>query len=254
MESFTLSRLEMSTLLLSMAGILDYKPLTVLQEAWTKFHHEEMKKGTSLPAFLATDIPVIIQKIIKGRAPKGLSLGEIAALGHLIEYSTLSASAMQNWVKRDFKEYLGSPREGKKYSINQAALLFIIDDLKTTLDFESIRQLFRLLFLKPDRDDDDLLEPAQLYHAYAGLFESIKGNPLLYNHGMQVRNECGERSWKDSVIEGCTEGMINRLAQLTNPQNQAVWNTIYIAAISVQTYYYQSLARQSFNAALFLDF
>ena len=254
MESFTLTRIEMSHLLLSMTGKLDQKPLPILQEAWTKYHQEEMKKGTTLPAFLSTDIPVIIQKIIKGRAPKGLSLGEIAALGHLIEYSTLSATAMQNWVKRDFKEYLGSPREGKKYSLNQAALLFIIDDLKATLDFESIRQLFRLLFLKPESDDDDLLEPAQLYHAYAVLFETIKANPLLYNHGMQDRNELGERSWKDCVMKASTEGMMKRWAQLSKTQYSAVWNTIYIAAISAQTCYYQSLARQSFNAALFLDF
>lgn len=161
MESFALTRVEMSSLLLSLTGLSDRKPLNILQEAWAKFHREELQKGTSLPAFLSTNVPPILQKIIKGGHVKGFSLGEIASLGHLIEYSTLTVTAMQNWVKRDFKEYLGSPKEGKKYSVNQAALLFIIDDLKSALNFESIRQLFQLMFLKPDRDDDDLIELSQ---------------------------------------------------------------------------------------------
>ncbi|WP_020431064.1 DUF1836 domain-containing protein, partial [Paenibacillus riograndensis] len=141
MEAFTLSRIEMSELLLSLNSTIERKPLHILQDAWSKFHYEEVEKGASLPAFLSTEIPPILQKLIKGSPVKGLSLGEIATLGHLIEYSTLSATSMQNWVKRDFKEYLGSPREGKKYSVNQAALLFMIDDLKAALDFGSIRQL-----------------------------------------------------------------------------------------------------------------
>ncbi|WP_410511379.1 DUF1836 domain-containing protein [Paenibacillus sp. BR2-3] len=238
MESFRLTRIEMSCLLLSLAGNSDRKPLHILQDSWTKFHQEEIQKGTSLPAFLSTDIPPILQKIIKGRSVKGLSIGEIASLGRLIEYSTFSVTAIQNWVKRDFKEYLGSPREGKKYSVNQAVLLFMIDDLKAALDFESIRQLFRLLFLKPERDDDDLIEPAQLYNAYAGLFEEIKKDPKL--------DPC--------LSKESTEGIMKRLTHLTRTQREAVRNTILIAAISVQTCYFQSLARQYFNAALFLDF
>ncbi|MCL6604872.1 MAG: DUF1836 domain-containing protein [Paenibacillus sp.] len=237
MESFTLTRIEMSKFLLSLTGTLDTKPLQILQEAWTKTTPNEL--------------PTILLKVMKGRSTKGFSLGDIAALGNLIEYSTLSVTAMQNWVKRDFKEYLGSPRQGKKYSVNQAALLFMIDDLKSALDFESIRQLFHRLFLKPERDDDDLIEPAQLYNAYAGLFEKIKNNPSLQNHGMDDRNELGEKSWKVSVIEDSTEGMMKRLAHLTRTQSEAVWNTIFIAAISVQTCYFQSLVRQSLNATLF---
>lgn len=52
---------------------------------------------------------------------------------------------MQNWVKRDIKrnDWLSSKRE--KYSIEQAALLFIVEDLKTALDFESIRSYYALL-------------------------------------------------------------------------------------------------------------
>lgn len=241
MESFTLTRVEMSNLLLSLTGMSDRKPLNILQEAWTKFHRKEVKEGTSLPAFLSTDVPSILQKIIKGDSMKGFSLGEIASLGHLIEYSTITVTTMQNWVKRDFREYLGAPREGKKYSVNQAALLFIIDDLKSALSFERIRQLFQLMFLKPDQDDDDLMEPSKLYHVYAGLFEEVK----LYN----------EYSWNDeNLLRGSIDKVISRLTDLTRSQRESVRNILLIATISVQTSYFQSLARQYLNAALFLDF
>jgi hypothetical protein len=255
MEAFTLSRIEMSGLLLSLSGNSERRPLHILQEAWTKFHREEVREGTSLPAFLSTDIPPILQKLIKGGGVKGLSLGDIASLGSLIEYSTLSATAMQNWVKRDFKEYLGSPREGKKYSINQAALLFIIDDLKAALDFESIRQLFRMLFLAPERDDDDLVEPAQLYHGYAELFEEIKTRSLVPVQGQDEPGASKEVLWRsDNALRASMEKMMKRLSHLTRPQRDAVQNMLLIAAISVQTCYFQALARQYFNAVLFLDF
>ncbi|WP_340023791.1 DUF1836 domain-containing protein [Paenibacillus sp. FSL K6-1096] len=257
MEAFTLSRIEMSGLLLSLSPHSEQRPLHILQEAWTKFHRDEVREGTSLPAFLSTDIPPILQKLIKGGAVKGLSLGEIASLGSLIEYSTLSVTAMQNWVKRDFKEYLGSPREGKKYSINQAAMLFIIDDLKAALDFESIRQLFRVLFLVPERDDDDLVEPAQLYHGYAELFEEIKTRaPMAAQAAAKPPSgNPKEFQWKsDSGIRAAMERMMKRLSHLTRPQRDAVQNMLLIAAISVQTCYFQAMARQYFNAVLFLDF
>ncbi|AWV33982.1 MULTISPECIES: DUF1836 domain-containing protein [Paenibacillus] len=255
MESFALTRVEMSSLLLSLTGLSDRKPLNILQEAWAKFHREELQKGTSLPAFLSTNVPPILQKIIKGGHVKGFSLGEIASLGHLIEYSTLTVTAMQNWVKRDFKEYLGSPKEGKKYSVNQAALLFIIDDLKSALNFESIRQLFQLMFLKPDRDDDDLIEPAKLYYAYAGLFEEIKSNPSIQTQCKVDQVLHKEFSWKeDTSLKSSIDRVINRLTHLSRAQRESVRNMLLIATISVQTCYFQSLARQYFNAALFLDF
>lgn len=253
MESFTLTRIEMSCLLLSLTGASAEKPLTILQKAWSKFHSKEVREGTSLPAFLSTEVPPVLRKIIKGGHVKGLSLGEIASLGHLIEYSTLSVTTIQNWVKRDFKEYLGSPREGKKYSFNQAAMLFMIDDLKSALDFSSIRQLFQLLFLAPERDDDDLIEPAHMYASYAGLFEEIKSNPVLHPQNMN-RERLPMGVWKDNTLTRAMEGLLKRLSHLTSAQRETVQNALLVAAISVQTCYFQSLARQYFNAVLFLDF
>lgn len=75
MEAFTLSRKEMSGLLLSLTGSSEQKPLHILQEVWTKFHHEEVRQGMSLPAFLSTEIPPILQKIIKEGTSRVLTLG-----------------------------------------------------------------------------------------------------------------------------------------------------------------------------------
>ncbi|MDT3426310.1 hypothetical protein J2Z22_001836 [Paenibacillus forsythiae] len=244
MESFTLTRAEMSSLLLSLTGTSGQTPLHILQEAWAKLHQREMREGSSLNAFLSTQIPPILQKIIKGGKAKGLSLQEIAALGALIEYSTISITAMQNWVKRDFKEYLGSPLEGKKYSINQAAMLFMIDDLKSSLDFRSINRLFRMLFLRPERDDDDLLEPVQLYGAYTLMFEQNRVNEEHRQDRLTGRERLAQAA----------ETAVKRLAHLNCPQRETVQNSLLVAAVSVQACYFQALARQYFNASLFLDF
>ena len=70
----------------------------------------------------------------------------------------------------------------KKYSIEQAALLFIVEDLKTALDFESIRKLLRLIVNDPADRSDDLINPVHLYGAYSSLFEELnQGNCLQLN-------------------------------------------------------------------------
>ncbi|MFP4975899.1 DUF1836 domain-containing protein [Paenibacillus sp. CN-4] len=252
METFTLTRKELSALLLSIGGAGGRAPQEILQEAWTKHHRKEVQKGTALPALLSTDIPPVLLKIIRGGAKRGLSLREIAALGQLIEYSSLSPSAMQNWVKRDFKEYLGSPRMGKKYSVNQAALLLIVEDLKAALDFESIRRLFRQLFLAPDTDEDDLIEPAELYYSYAELFENLRGEKLLQELAEGLPGSMPLAGGSPAVPR--SERLVRRLERLTRKQRDAVANMLLIAAVCVQTACLQAAARQYANAALFLDF
>ncbi|MNN83086.1 hypothetical protein D3C81_2000950 [compost metagenome] len=58
----------------------------------------------------------------------------------------------------------------------------------------------------------------------------------------------------DKVLKVSLENMMQHLNHLTRSQRHAVRNMLMIAAISVQTCYFQALARQYCNAALFLDF
>ncbi|AIQ64186.1 hypothetical protein D3C81_281810 [compost metagenome] len=254
MESLTLTRVEMSALLLALRGMSAETPLHIFQEAWSRHHRRHAEEGNPLQDLRSTELPPIVLKMMKKGDAKGLSLQEIAALGALIEYSTISITAMQNWVKRDFKEYLGAPREGKKYSINQAAMLFMVEDLKSSLDFRSISRLFRKLFLKPERDDDDLLEPVRLYSAYAQLFEEHRQLTASPAGEPAPEVEAASDRLTGDAMSAAAEKAVTQLVHLNRRQRETVRNTLIIAAISVQACCFQALARQYFHASLFLDF
>ncbi|MDF2961162.1 MAG: hypothetical protein K0S39_2897 [Paenibacillus sp.] len=253
METFTLTRKEMAIMLLSMKGRATRSPLTVLQEAWKKNHQSEVEQGTPLSAFLSTHLPPVLEKMIKCDRVEGFSLLDIVSLGNQIEYTNVSVTSMQNWVKRDFKDFLGSPKEGKKYSIDQAAMLFIIDDLKHCLDFESIRKLFQITFQQPDDETDDLLEPVDLYAAYSSLFEEMDANndQLLdvQGHGAGKRNY---DALTESTIRHKADQYVYNLVHLNPQQKEAVRNMLFISMVSVQTAYFHSLARRYLNGTLFL--
>jgi Domain of unknown function (DUF1836). len=252
-ESFTLTRHEMACLLLALDGYSGQTPLQVLQEAWNKKHRRDLRNGNPLPAFLSTALPPIFEKLIKGGRVRGFSLQEIAALGGQIEYAHLSPSSMQNWVKRDFKEYFGSPKAGKKYSLNQAALLFIIDDLKSNLDFDSIRKLFAALFRKPEDEQDDLLGPLELYEAYSSLFEewiAIKAKTNGFITLSAGRESARTKPAADMVR--LADRLIDRMSRLSGTEREVVRNSLLVAAISVLTCYLHATAKQYLNATLFL--
>ncbi|TDF97595.1 DUF1836 domain-containing protein [Paenibacillus piri] len=253
METFTLTRKDMAIMLLSMKGRATRAPLTVLQEAWKKNHSAGMEYGTSLSAFLSTHLPPILEKMIKSNHVEGFSLQDIVSLGNQIEYTNVSITSMQNWVKRDFKEFLGAPKIGKKYSVDQAAMLFIIDDLKNCLDFESLRKLFEIAFQQPDDESDDLLGPVDLYAAYSMLFEEMDANndQLLdvQGHGAGKHNY---DALTESTIRQKADQYVHHLNHLNPQQKKAVRNLLFIAMVSVQTAYFHSLARRYMNATLFL--
>lgn len=242
-ELFSLTRCEMAQLLLSIEGQHHETPLAMLQKAWNKHHPSDVENGNVLPAFLSTSVPPILEKLIKGNRAAGFSLQEIASLGQLVEYSNVSITSMQNWVKRDFKEYLSSPKIGKKYSINQASLLFIIDDLKSVLDFESIRHLFEGVFNQPEREDDDLISPLQLYSTYAELFEQLEGQYERMIHTDKAVEE---------EIRTAASRMAEQFTHLSEKQHLVVRNILFIATLSIQTTYLYSLSRRYLNATLFL--
>ncbi|MDO7907893.1 DUF1836 domain-containing protein [Paenibacillus sp. JX-17] len=256
MESFTLTRKDVAQLLLALDGRReDLQPLSVLQCAWKRNHPIDQEQEQWMPAFLDTAVPPVLDKMIKGRQGNSFSLQEIAALGQLIEYSQASLTSMQNWVKRDFKEFLGSPKIGKKYSINQAALLLIVEDLKASLDFESIRRLFHILFQEPTEDADDWIEPVELYAAYSTMFEELDANnDQMLDIAGHTAGGHRQDSLTESVIRTASDRYAGRLHHLLPGQRKAVGNVLLIAAVSVQTSYFLSMARRYVNATLFLEF
>ncbi|MNZ72064.1 hypothetical protein D3C78_904340 [compost metagenome] len=254
MESFTLTRKEMARLLLALDGKFDLNPIQVLQTAWSKTHKTDLEQGAALPAFLSTLLPPVIEKMLKGHKIKGFSMQEVAALGQLIEYSNISITSMQNWVKRDFKPYFTSQRAGKKYSLNQAALLFIIDDLKSNLDFVSIRKLFDIIFNNPEDESDDMVAPVDLYAAYTSMFEELDANnDQLLDISGHLKGSHRQDLLTEQVIRSAANQIVCRLPNLTVHQREAIRNILLVAVISIQTSYFHSLARRYCNATLFLN-
>ncbi len=254
MESFTLTRHEMARLLLAIEGGNIQEPLQVLQSVWTRSHHSDVDQGMALPAFLSTMLPPIIEKLIKGNERKGFSLQEIAELGGLIECSNLSVTSMQNWVKRDFKAYFNCPKAGKKYSFNQTALLFIIDDLKYTLDFISIRKLFEIVFQKPEDEADDLVGPLALYASYTSMFEELenKGEQLL-DRIEHLKGTVRKKKWMEDMVRSRASEIVARFTGLNDNQQEAIRNILLVAVVSIRSAYIQAFAKQYCNATLFLN-
>ena len=255
METFFVTRKEMAALLLSLQGNTDKTPLAKLQEIWVKSHKNEIEHGKSFSAFISTSLPPIFEKLIKSNCEHvGFSLNDIVSLGNQIEYTNFSITSIQNWVKRDIKDKLGGPRIGKKYSIDQTAILFLVDDLKTTLDFEAIRKLLDLIFNDPKDDSDDLISPTTLYAAYSSIFEELDQNN---DQMLDIKGHESGRRNHDHMLEGLIKSKadqyVQSLSELTIEQREAVSNVLVIAMVSVQAAYLQSMAKRFLNATLFLQ-
>ncbi len=121
------------------------------------------------------DMPKSFQNLFekKGKEDIGLTMSNIVWLGNQLESANYSEPALKNWVKREIKEYIGGPQIGRKYSIQQAALLFIVKDLKVLLDFEAIRKILGSIFNNPVKREDDIISPIQFYKAYSRLYERL---------------------------------------------------------------------------------
>ncbi|WP_080840577.1 DUF1836 domain-containing protein [Cohnella massiliensis] len=253
METFTLTRREMALFLMALSGTCPKSPLVVLQDAWIRAHREDMEQGKSFSVLLSTLLPQAFEKLVKGQKLTGFSLHDIVSLGNLIEYTNFSITSMQNWVKRDFKAYLGTPKAGKKYSLDQMVMLFIIEDLKSSLDFESIRKLFEILFGRSETPARPMIDPLKLYQSYSALFEELdENNDQLLDvpiHDGSLRNH---DAFIEQRIMQKTENFVKSLEQLKTEERETVRNVLIIALISVQTAFFHSLSRRYWNATLFL--
>ncbi|WP_128755829.1 DUF1836 domain-containing protein [Bacillus sp. LL01] len=121
------------------------------------------------------DMPKSFQNLLlkKGKEEVGLTMSNIVWLGNQLESTDYTEHALKNWVKREIKEYIGAPQVGRKYSIDQVALLFIVKDLKVLLDFEAIRKVLGSIFNNPVEREDDIISPVQFYRAYGGMYENL---------------------------------------------------------------------------------
>jgi hypothetical protein len=243
MEAFTLSRKNVADLLLSLKGQTDSTPLEVLQDSWSTTHKKEKNP------FISSGFPSIFEKILKSKKIEfGFSLNEIVSLANQIEYTTLSSSAVQNWVKRDIKELVGSPLLGKKYTVEQAATLLIVKDLKASLDFESIRKILTLVFNNPEDRSDDIIDPIDLYSAYSSVFDKVHHQPVP-----QVKSAGSMNDWMDQFIKDECDAILPSFKNLNEENLNIVLNVLLVTALTVQAAYYQSATKRYAHAALFLQ-
>lgn len=220
----------------------------ILQEAW-KRTHPEATADNIFPALIETKLPAIFAKLISTRGHQhGLSLNEVAALGNQLEFSNFSSAAVQNWVKRDVKELIGHPQIGKKYTLEQAAILFIVDDLKASLDFESIRKILKLIFRKPEVRYDDIIDPLYLYHAYAAIFEKMQHRSKLKEIEQAVL------PWKAQIEKMIAEEADNflQMYKLEPEQTIIVKNVLIIAVLAAFNSCFQAKTRKYVDATIFL--
>ncbi len=251
METLTFTRKDMATLLLSLqVGKTEAKsPRAVIQDVWRANHERELAQGSSMSAFVSTALPPIIEKMIKSDDRPTFSLHDIVSLGTQIEYTHFSITSVQNWVKRDFKEFIGHAEEGKKYSLQQVALFFIIEDLRSTLDYDTMRKFFQIIFQFSGQNDEvsHLVQPLDFYSSYAELFEQLDE---------RYRNYGGERTdfvykW-DQMINEVAEDYVADKGDLSNEQKEALQTAIHVALTSVHTSCFQSLSRRYVHGMLFL--
>lgn len=230
----------MADFLLAIKGEGDNRPLTVIQNAWTNAHQDEADTR-SLLSFIQTDMPPIFEKIIKidGRQNIGFSINDIVSLGNQIEFTNLSSTTLQNWVKRDVKGLIGSPRFGKKYTVEQAATLFIVEDLKASLDFVSIRNVLTLIFNNPDDQSDDIVDPIHFYAAYASIFEKIHHQKDMTRCAVAPLNMQIEMLIKEEAIN-----QLENFRDLTTHQKDIILHLLVMSSLTVLSAYYQTITKK----------
>lgn len=247
MEEFTLTRRQMADLLLALNGEKKESAVEVLRKAWCSKRQLD-PAGDGWGAFVETSFPPVYERFMKSvRRPVGLSINEIASLGNAIEYSTFSTSAVQNWVKRDVRELIGSPKIGRKYTVEQAALLFLVEDLKSVLDFESIRRLLTLVFQDIDDRDDDLINPLHFYAVYSTLFDELDQND---DEVLDVDFRIRKNQAVEKLVQKKADEYVRGRYGLKDEAAQTVSRAVVIAVLGVQTAYFQSLARRFFRAVV----
>jgi hypothetical protein len=235
LERFQLSRKNMADLLHAIIQSKAGEVQSILEKAW------QLKRED---AFV---LPEIFEKVMKSskKGPIGLSINEIVMLGNHIEFTHLSSSAVQNWIKRDMRELIGSPQHGKKYTLEQAAILLIVEDLKASLDFDSIRKVLNLIFNNPADRSDDLIDPVHFYLAYATVFEKLHHEHIQWNQTIVPIHEK-----INQFICNEAEILINTFTFLNETEKEIVQTMIITAVNTVISAYYQHITKSNLTKIL----
>lgn len=249
MQKFFLTRADAAQLLIALEQGMPDKLSDVMHRAWAA---RSPSKRHGEHHVLSEPLPSIAMKLMKSGGRRGLSLHEIAELGQLVEFANPSSTSMQNWVKRDFKSFFVCPQAGKKYSPGQAALLYMIDDMKSSLDFDSLRGLFGILFGKTEggqaaasiERSKPIITPIALYACYAELYEEIK------SLGRQGARSGGQL---EEAVRIRADKTAAQLSLGTELEREALRNMLLVSVISVHTSYCQALARRYSEATVFLE-
>ncbi|MCA1065818.1 DUF1836 domain-containing protein [Rossellomorea sp. AcN35-11] len=243
MDMFNLTRSHMAELLLALNGTRTHTPAMILQDAWTAFDPDR--------DFSEEDMPPVVQKILTTTKKEiGFSLNEIVSLGNLIEFTNFPQSTVQNWVKRDVKVLIGSPMFGKKYTIEQAAMLFIVEDLKATLDFESIRNILTLVFNNIEDRTDDIVNPTDLYAAYSSIFDKIHHQSLP---GMKTSIPGSVNEAIDQFIQGECREVLPTFNGVKEDNLNKVLHVLVVSVLTVQSAFYQAATKKYVDQALQLQ-
>lgn len=219
-----LTRNTLANLLLALREKREKTPRDILEEALAG------KQSTELIS--RSELPLILEKIARLKPDSaGLSINDIAAIGNLLEYAMVTSTAIQNWVKRDVKELIGAPMNGKKYTIDQAAILFIVEDLKVVLDFDSIRKALTLIFNNPTDRTDDIIDPVYFYKGYADIFNNLQSKTTV----SQLELE--------SEIEKAAQHFIDK-ENIDHMHKMTVKNLLSLSVLSIYSSLYQSRAKK----------
>jgi len=220
MENFQMTRSALAEFLQALRDDMGYSPLSVLKRTLHNVSNEED---------IITNVPPLFSKLMNMKQDaRGLSINEIASLGNHLEFTNVTSTAIQNWVKRELKTLIGSPVLGRKYSLDQAAILLIVEDLKVVLDLDSIRKVLTLIFNNPADRSDDLLDPLSFYKGYSDIFEDLR------NHNNTIL--------EDEYIEEKATTFINRY-QIEEKEKFVIKNLLSLSVLSIQTSRYQTKAR-----------
>ncbi|MEK4381782.1 DUF1836 domain-containing protein [Aeribacillus sp. FSL K6-2848] len=219
MGKIQLRRSVMVQLLLSLKGIHELSPEEVMKQ--------------QLPSDQTNQIPGFIKKLSKQRdkGELGLSTNEIVILGNFCELTSLKSTSVQNWVKRDIKEIIGPPELGKKYSVEQAALLLIVKDLKTIFDFETVRSLLMKVFNTISDRNDDLISPLMFYKLYTDVLEQVKNVEIDNNRQFE----------KKLFVQ--TKRLLQKQTSLSDAQIDSICHVTVAAVLAVLTFHFQTRAK-----------